>query len=990
MKFVLVVSLWVGCCTNGLAQPATPAIHGVVTDPSGALVPGAVIQLRGPGGERRATTNEQAQYDFPSLQAGKYTLRAIAKGFSVFQRQDLQIAGPLTLDIQLSLQVESQVINVDDELSKVTTDTTNNGGAIVLREKQIAELSDDPDILSQQLQAMAGPGSGPNGGQIYIDGFTGGNLPNKSSIREIRINSNPFSPEYERPGFGRIEILTRPGTDTLHGSVTFQYNKEFLNSRSPLLTQSNRPAYKQYMPFFNLSGPIKRNKASFGFDFSRRSTTENALILATTLDSNLQPQTVNQAVLTPQTFTTLSPRLDYAINQNTNLSIRYQHTQSELDNQGVGSFSLASRAYDTTSSENTIQATETSILGPRMVNETRFQFMRSDSAMRGGSSDPAIIVQGAFTGGGAQVGNSGTLASRWELTNTSTFTRAAHMMKWGARVRQSFTGSTSVSNFGGTYTFLGGTGPQLDSNSQAISGTSVPLTALEVYQRTLYFQQQGMTDAQIRQLGGGAYQFTLSAGTPTTSIRQTDLGAFFNDDWRIRSNFTLSYGLRYEGQTNIAGWSDFAPRMAIAWGIGGSGSRQAKTVLRAGVGTFFDRTSESASLQALRFNGITQQSYSVFSPSFFPRIPTSDVLQSSKQPQQLSLLDSRLRSPRTYQLSAGVDRQINSALRLSVNYQDGRGVYLQRTRNINAPINGAYPYGDALLRNYTEDSGFSRTHQLMISPMVNYKKIFLFGFYALSYGKTDAEGQPADPYNLRAEWGPSGFADVRHRVLLGSSLPVLFKFSVSPFLVISSGQPYNITTGRDTNGDGVIAERPSLVSVSSCSGSGLIYEPGWGCFNLNPAAGTAISRNTARGPGSVQLMLRLSRTWVFRGKAEGGPFGPGGPGGGPPGGGPGGGGPPPGGGGGPGGGGPPGGMMAGAPPPGMMGGGPGATSRNYTLTFSINALNAINHPNYAAPSGDLSSSYFGEYRSLGGGFGPMGGGSSTYNRKIDFQLRFGF
>src|ERR1039458_5388761 len=233
----------------GTAQTAvTPALRGTITDPSGALVPGALVQLRGPGGEQRKTTGVDGKYEFPTLSAGKYTVRVIAKGFTVSGRQDFEISGPAVLDAQLTIQSDTQVLNVEDEANSVSADPTSNGSALVLKEKELAALSDDPDELEQQLQAMAGPGAGPNGGQIYIDGFTGGNLPNKSSIREVRINSNPFSPEYERPGFGRIEILTKPGTDTLHGQAFGQYNKEALNTRSPLLTSPQRPPHGDYPP----------------------------------------------------------------------------------------------------------------------------------------------------------------------------------------------------------------------------------------------------------------------------------------------------------------------------------------------------------------------------------------------------------------------------------------------------------------------------------------------------------------------------------------------------------------------------------------------------------------------------------------------------------------------------------------------------------------------------------------------------------------------
>jgi hypothetical protein len=975
--FLFVLALLAGAQT-------TPNLHGTVTDPSGASVPGTLVQLRGPGGEQRARTDTAGQYAFPSLRPGKYFVRFIAKGFSVTQRQDLEINGPATLDVQLTIQAETQVVNVEDEAAKVSADPESNGTAIVLHQKELETLSDDPDELQQQLQAMAGPGSGPNGGQIYIDGFTGGNLPAKSSIREVRINTNPFSPEFERPGFGRIEIFTRPGTDKIRGQAFVQYNKEALNTRSPLLTQSQRPPYKADFFGINLTGPLKKQKASFGFDAERRSITENSFVLATALDSALNPLTINQAILTPQTRTTLAPRLDYAINANNNLTVRYQNTRAELDKEGTGGFNLASKAFNQAESENTVQATETRLLGARGVNETRFQYMRNNVGMTGDNSIAAINVPGAFSGGGPQVGNSGSVTNHWELSNITTFTYKTHTLKWGGRLRQSFLDSTSVNNFGGTFSFFGGVGPQLDANSQPIAGAGIQLTALERYRRTLLFQQAGLPAALIRQYGGGASQFSLSAGTPATSVNQFDAGLFANDDWRLRPNLTLSYGVRYEAQTNLGDLADIAPRIGLAWGIGGGAGKTTKTVLRAGFGIFFDRLSENVTLNTLRYNGVTQQSYLILNPEFFPTIPALSSLAAGRQPQQLQLLANNFIAPRTYQASIGIDRQINQYARISAQYMANRGVHLLRSRNINAPTDGVYPYGDQAIRLLTEDDGFSRSNMVLVSPNVNYKKIFLFGFYALSYGKDDNEGQPANPNNLRAEWGPSSFADVRHRFVTGTSLPLPLGISVSPFIMASSGSPYNITTGIDSNGDGFTSDRPALIAgagAASCHGTGLVYASSFWCFNLNPAAGTpAISRNYGRGPAQFNLGLRLARTWAFGTKGESGIQG----GGMPPGmggvrGGPGGGGPPPGGGrmGGPGGG------------PGGPGGMFGATSgKKYNLMLSVSARNALNHPNYAAPSGDLSSPYFGHYLSLAG-FGPFGS-PTTYNRKIDVQLRFMF
>ena len=355
-------------------------------------------------------------------------------------------------------------------------------------------------------------------------------------------------------------------------------------------------------------------------------------------------------------------------------------------------------------------------------------------------------------------------------------------MKWGGRLRQSFLDDTSVSNFGGTYNFFGGAGPELDANNNIVPGSIIQLTALERYQRTLYLQSIGMSPAQIRLLGGGASQFSLGAGIPTTSVSQFDVGLFFTDDWRLKPNFTLSYGLRYETQTNISDFKDWSPRVGIAWGIDGSANKAAKTVLRAGFGIFYDRVADSITLQADRFNGLTQQSYLLVNPNFFPRIPTAEELSSAQQPQRLQIMDQSLVAPRNYQASIGLDRQINKYFRLSGQYIVSRGVHVERSRNINAPIDGSFPYGDAEQRILTETTGFSRMQQLVISPNISYKKLFLFGFYSYGHGRSDAEGNPADPYNLRAEWGPSSFGDIRHRFVVGTSIPTFWKVSISPFI----------------------------------------------------------------------------------------------------------------------------------------------------------------------------------------------------------------
>jgi hypothetical protein len=553
----------------------------------------------------------------------------------------------------------------------------------------------------------------------------------------------------------------------------------------------------------------------------------------------------------------------------------------------------------------------------RAVNETRFQYLRSTVLDTALNNAPGIYVQGAFFGGGATIGDSGSVRNGWEMTNVTIWTKGRHTWKWGGRVRQLFLEDTSRRNFSGTYTFL----------------------TLAQYEKTL----------ELPQAGYGPYQFSLNSGAPTTGVSQTDAGLFLNDDWRPRPNLTLSVGLRYEVQDNFGDRLNFAPRVGIAWGIG-------KTVLRAGGGIFYDRLPLTLKLNSLRFNGTTQQSYAIANPEFFPAIPSADVLQASRQPQLLQPVFAGIRAPRSYQLNLGIERPLNKYAKLSVNWIETRGTHLLDSRNINTPIGGSYPFGDSSIRLLTESAGFSRVHQVVVNLNVNYRRLALFGYYALSYAKDDNEGLPADPYNLRAEWGPSSWGDIRHRTAFGGSVPLKWKVTIYPFLAANSGQPYNITTGLDPLNTGFPTARPAL--LGSCTGANRVY--GFGCFDLNPAMGTeTIGHNFGRGPADVNLVLRVARTWAFGGEGRaqqtsgGGSHG-----------------------------------VGNGPPAGLF---DTNTGRRYNLTLSASTLNALNRANFAPPNGDLSSPFFGKYRSLGGMVVLMHGGlPSTYNRKIDLQVKFTF
>ncbi|HTM48962.1 MAG TPA: TonB-dependent receptor [Bryobacteraceae bacterium] len=954
------------------------SVRGQVTDPSAAVIPGATVTVTGPGAKVKVgSTNQQGSYVIDGLEPGEYKVRVMARGFSVFE-STVQVRSGVarTLDAALTVSLDRQEVTVTEQ-ARVDVDPSNNGGALILKATDLDILSDDPDDLASDLQALAGPGAGPNGGQIYIDGFTGGRLPPKESIREIRINQNPFSSEYDKLGFGRIEVFTKPGADKYRAAAFFDYGNSVFNSRNPFAP--TKAPFEQRQFGGNISGPLSR-RSSFFIDAERRSVDDNGVINAVTLDPGFNIVPYSATVLEPNRRTTISPRIDYQLNPSNTLVGRYSYTQSSRLNGGVGQFALESRAVNSDTTQHTAQLTETAVLSPRAINETRVQFIRNRSNQTGSTAGPSIILPDAFTGGGAPLLFNYTNENRYEVNNSTSFAMGTNSFKFGGRIRGVSQADRSTSNYNGTFTF----------------------TSLDRYRTTLLLQQQGLSMAQIQQMGAGPSQFTILAGTPVSDISQYDLGFFAQDDWRVRPNFTLSLGLRYETQNNIGDHRDFAPRIGIAWGLGGGKSRQPKTVLRAGFGLFYDRFSEDLTLSALRLNGITQQQFIVPFPAFFPDIPSIASLEANRVPQAVRKIDSNLRAPYVIQTAIGVDRQLPKNITLSVNYTRTQGVHNLRSRDINAPLPGTFtgpgtgvrpfgPVGDIYLY---ESSGIFNQNQLLTNVSARFsRKVTLFGYLTIGDAKSDTEGAssfPANQYDLSSEYSRAGF-NTRARVFMGGSVTAPLGLRFSPFISASSGRPFNITSGRDLNGDGLFNDRPAFAAPGRPS-----IHTAWGDFDPNPVAGEEIvPRNYADGPGQFSMNLRVTRTFSFGDRAEatrpaangggGGEssFGGRGPGSRGPGGDRGG----PGFGGGfhgPGGGGPHGGHGG---PGGIFGDSGGG--KKYNLSISVSARNIFNRENFGLPIGNLSSPLFGRSNSLASFFGPGGGGSAG-NRRVELQLRFSF
>ncbi len=956
------------------AQNTTGTLKGQITDETGAVIPNAKVNVTAGKTNRSTVSAADGAYSFNGLAPGNYTVNATAPGLAQFQNTMVTVSAgsTSTVNIQLRVQVATQQVTVQEQgNNEVSTEPTSNANALVLRGEDLSALPDDPDELEEDLQALAGPSAGPDGPQMYIDGFTGGRLPPKESIREVRINQNPFSAEYDRLGYGRIEILTKPGTDKFRGQTFFNFSDATFNSRNPFA--QNKAPFQNRQYGGNLSGPVS-SKSSFFLDFERRETDENAVINAQTLDSNLHIVPVQEAIQTPIRRTTFSPRIDYALTPNFTLTGRYTFTQHGRDNNGIGQFSLPGTGYNSGNTQHTAQLTGTAILGAKAVNETRFQYIAERASQTPLNNAPQVDVLDSFVGGGSTIGAGYNNDDHYEFQNYLSLTEGRHTTRLGVRVRAVRLNTGSLQNFNGTFVFAGGySAPELGPDNQPTGNMLDSITSLEAYRRTLLFQGLGYTPAQIRALGGGPSQFTINGGQPVAAVDQLDLGAFVQDDWRVKPNFTLSLGLRYETQTNIHDWTDFAPRIGFAWSPGGGKQHRSKTVIRGGSGVFYDRVDESLTLAALRYNGVNQQQFVIRNPDFYPDVPSVETLQAQGRPETVRELYSNLRAPYIIQSAIGVERQLPLKSTLAVTFTNTHGLHLLRSRNINAPnpATGERPYPDLGMLGLYESTGVLNQNQTMVNwNMRASRYLTLFTGYVLNYAKSNTDGSgayPADQYDLSTEYGPSSL-DIRHRFFLGGSLETKWGIHMSPFIIARSGAPFDIYTGRDLNGDLIINDRPSFASAAQIGQPG-IHVTQWGIFNANPGPNDQmIPRNYGRGPSYFTVNLRVGRTFGFGAKREetGAPSGGGGGYHGHHG---------------------PGGMRMGGGHHGLFSG--GTTDRRYNVNISVSARNLLNNTNYGQFSGNLSSPYFGVANSLGSGWGGSRATAAS-NRRIDLIMRFTF
>jgi hypothetical protein len=917
-------------------------IIGHVTDETGGALSGAHVEVTSPrGAKKTATSAASGEYSVAGLVPGTYLVTVTKDQFSPYANGAVVVeAGRATaLDAQLGVALAEQV-TVNDEKPGLSVDANANAGSMVLREKELDGLPDDPAELAKALEALAGPMVGPDGAQFEVDGFSNGRVPAKGQIREIRFNRNPFAAEHDAQMSGGFEITTKAGGGKMAGTFSFGFNDESLNARNPFA--QNRPPYQRRSYGFDASGPIVPKKLSFTLNVSDNSIDENDLVSATILDPQLHAVPLGVALPAGSSAVTVSPRLDLSLSPTHSLMVKYSINDFDRSNSGVGGFSLPSRAYDSKTGNQLFQVVESGTIG-QVASALRFQYTRNRSRQLDGSDVPAVEVLDAFTGGGAQVGLSTALRQTWEMGEVASWALGkTHTLRAGGRLRGSRLDDVSLQNFGGTVAFSGGTAPVLDANDDLVLDASgapsmETITSLERYRRTLVLEQRGLSAEEVRRRGGGASQLRIAGGDPRLSVDQWELGIFAQDDWRPSANLQVSMGLRYEKQTNISSALDFAPRLYVSWGPKPKDSKEPpKTVLSAGAGIFYDRVGQDLTLQARRFDGQHQQQYVIAAPEVLDGlgftyagvsgVPSAQALTAFEVPQTRRRLADGIETPYSMQAVVSVEREIRKGLKVTGVVRRNQFYRMLRSESV--------PVADGRVYEFRSDGHRRATWYTVGVEGKPHPNLSLRVNYGGRDVNSDTDGPytfPANSHDLAAEWGPA-FWDSPHSVWGNVEGKLGRGFRFSAWMGWRMGGMYNVITGRDNNGDGVYSDRPSFATDPNKPG---VVQTQWGLLDPNPEPGAPIiPRNLGRAHSEAMGDLSFYKTLGF-GKAPA----------------------------------PPAGKAAAATPPAAAGTKPGtppAPKARYEMQLNMWIHNLFNSTNPQSPVGNLSSPSFGQSTRGGG------------------------
>jgi hypothetical protein len=839
-------------CTSGIR------IDGTITDPTGAVIPGASVQAAG----ITVTSDATGHYVLACVGAN-VVITVQANGFANgAARIPARTAGTVHLNIQLTVAAVQTDVQVNGD-----SDSDTGGATTTLNTMAVQGLADDPDDFLRELQVQASAAGGdPTQAIIMVDGFQNPSaLPPKSSISSIRINPDLFSAKYSRPPFsgGVIEITTKPGADAFHGGAFFTDSDGIFNATDPFSVAPTPAGRRRYG--FELGGPIVSRKSGFALALEKRDIDEFNVVNAVTLDANGGLGTngngvpEQQTVSAPQRLWIASAGGDWQVTPSNVAGLSFSANVNNEGNQGAGGLTLADVGYSSLVSEYDLRFHNTQTISPNILHETHIGYSWKRTEQTPLSSTPSVQVAGYFTGGGATSQSLNDRERDLEVDDDMTVAHGKHTVAFGLQSLGIFVHDYDPNTFNGAYVFGGGSAPVLDANNNP-TGETTTVSALEQYRRAL-----------LNLPGGSPTTYQVTTGTPLVSLAQWQVGLWADDIFKLTGHLSLAAAFRYQLQTTPGIFANFNPRAGLAW----SPDKKQTWVFHARAGFFNSPIDPGTATEAHRLNGILQRQTTVYSPSY------SDPL--TPVPGSVQVATTNLFPPRpvqdmTFRIYVNAEHDFAHHWHARGDFYWASYWSINRTVNINAPLVassvGVAPdptaallaprpiAADENLMEYQNSGHGAGTVTSFSLDQHSYKRFGLTARYTHINMKSDFGNNPApqSSYSNKGESSRISWNSKNNFTLFGN-LNLPYKIEATTQFDAFGGLPYDITTGTDNNGDGNFTDRPSYASAP---GPG-VYKTPYGLMTTNTVNGN-VPANLGTMPGLVHLDMNLSRLFMLNPK----------------------------------------------------------------------------------------------------------------------------
>jgi hypothetical protein len=780
MKFRIQFVLLLICLSAGMGQaqtsPVLAGLAGTVEDTSGAVIVGAEVVLTAGDGKKVAQeiTDKSGNFRFANVAKGTYTVDVTQSGFREVKQQ-VKVTGthpPIRIVLPIASVNQEVTVAGNDTSAQISTEIAENQNANTIDRDALDNLPVfDQDYIATMSRFLSSDATGTSGIALVVNGIeANGPGVTASAIQSVKINQNPYTALYSRPGRARIEIETKGGTPQFHGTGNFLFRNSIFDAQNAFAV--TKPSEQRTFYEGSLTGPLSHNrKTTFLLAFDQDSDNQEAIVVAAGPDGP-----INENVPNPTSHYFISGRVFHTFSENNQFWIGYSYEHQTVENKGVGGTVLPEAGANTLFFEHEINVGHTYVFSPKLLNQLHFLVGHFDNQTKSLNENPQVIVSGAFIGGGAQADARRT-EYHFDGTDIVTYTAGKQVIKFGVDIPDiSRRGFDDFTNQAGTYSFA----------------------SLESYDAATPFS------------------YLVQSGNGHVTFLETTFAGIFEDNIRLKPNFSIAAGVRYYWQNYFHSIPyDFAPRLSFAYAPAAKGT----TVIRGGAGFFFDRTGPGPISNLLLFNGVQLKRFILENPSY---PVTAPVL--SGVPTSVVVLDPRQRMPYTLQYGVGIEQQVNAKSTLSVGYVGSRGIDLFRSLDVNAPPPPGYitrPNPNLGQERQMQSEGYQKSNALEIS-FRGRPTSYLTSQAQYTLGKTynNTSGInyfPANSYFPTSDWARSD-NDRRNKFDMLGALEAGKWFHLGAALGLYSGKPVNETTGNDENHDSLPIDRPSGVPRNTIHG----------------------------------------------------------------------------------------------------------------------------------------------------------------------------